>query len=150
MGISSGELIIAYLASNLVGAVMWWTSHHRPKIGRFMYSLLFLWAAQFNYRSCRSDPEVYKGYAEFAVIPFYKTLIEGWFSDNVTLMISLIAAGQLLIGLALLIGRLPARLGAWGGIVFLVAIAPLGMGSAFPATILMAMGCYSIAVAIKK
>lgn len=140
-------MIIAYLVSNLAGSVLWWTSHHRPKIGRFMYSLLFLWAGQFNLRSCRSDPDVYKGYAELAVIPFYKAFIEGWFSDHVTLMVSLIGVGQLLIGLALLIGMLPARLGAWGGIVFLVAIAPLGMGSAFPATILMAMGCYSIAKA---
>ena len=142
MGLSTGAFILAYLVSNLVGLIMAWTSYHKPLIGRFMYALLFLWAAQFNWRSCRSAPDVYTGYGEFTVFPFYKTFIEGWFSEHTELVVSLIAAGQGLIGLAMIIGRFPARLGAWGAMFFLLAIAPLGMGSAFPATILMALGAY--------
>lgn len=144
MEISSIGLIIAYLGSNLVGASMAWISLKRPVIGRFMFALLFLWAGQFNWRACRSDPQVYVGYGDFSVIPFLKTFIEGWFAENVTMAVSGIALGQVLIGLSMLAGGWLTRVGAWGGILFLAAISPLGMGSAFPATVLMALGCYFI------
>ena len=54
----------------------------------------------------------------------------------------MIAVCQILIAISLFSGGRSAKLGALGAMVFLVGIAPLGLGSAFPASLLMAVGCY--------
>jgi len=85
------------------------------------------------------SPEVYADtYGPIAVLPIYRNFIEGIFSQNATLFITLIASGQILSGIFLLMRKPMFVLGVIGGIVFFVAISPLGFGSAFPATLLMA------------
>jgi hypothetical protein len=46
-----------------------------------------------------------------------------------------------LIAAGILVGGVPARIALAGAAVFLFAIAPLGVGSGFPSTVLMAIGC---------
>jgi hypothetical protein len=53
-----------------------------------------------------------------------------------------IAVGQLLIFLGLLFNKMWVRLACIGGIIFGLAIGPLGVGSAFPATISMAVSFF--------
>jgi hypothetical protein len=69
----------------------------------------------------------------------YKNFINGIFSSHTTLFVTVIAFGQLLTGLFLLMKKKFFILGILGGIIFLLAIAPLGIGSAFPSTLLMAI-----------
>jgi hypothetical protein len=74
-------------------------------------------------------------------IPLYQAFIEGPFARNPALFVLPIALGQLLCGLAVLFGRGRwVRLGLVGCIVFLVAITGLGVGCAFPANLVMAIG----------
>ena len=63
----------------------------------------------------------------------YRDFITGWFSRHIQVMVVAIALGQAAIAL-LMASRVPARrwLGAAGASVFLLAIAPLGVGSGFP------------------
>ncbi|HPF67714.1 MAG TPA: hypothetical protein PLC20_08575, partial [Flavobacteriales bacterium] len=56
--------------------------------------------------------------------------------------IGAIAFGQGLVALGLLGRGMLRRIAAIGGIVFLVAIAPLGVGSAFPSSLLLALGLF--------
>jgi hypothetical protein len=49
-----------------------------------------------------------------------------------------------LIAASLFWGGWPARAALIGAIAFLIAITPLGVGSGFPSTVLMAVGCYRL------
>jgi hypothetical protein len=53
--------------------------------------------------------------------------------------------GQLLIGVGLMLNNAWTKLACIGGILFGLAIAPLGVGSAFPSTVSMAVGFYILA-----
>jgi hypothetical protein len=53
-------------------------------------------------------------------------------------IVALIAVGQALIGALVLLSGRSLRLGLVGAIVFLVAVAPLGTGAGFPATLILA------------
>jgi hypothetical protein len=58
--------------------------------------------------------------------------------------VGLVAACQALIALGLLLKGFVTRVACLGGIVFLLAITPFGVGSGFPATLLMAVGLYLV------
>ena len=53
-------------------------------------------------------------------------------------MVLIIAVGQVFIAMSTFMKRRWFRVGCIGGISFCLAIAPLGMGAAFPSTLLMA------------
>jgi hypothetical protein len=131
-------LVIAYVASNLVAILMVFCSWRLPQIGRVLYALLFGWASWKNATTSLRVPEVYREYARYAFLSVYRNFIEGFFAQHITL--GFIAACQGLIALSMLFKGRIFQLGAMGGIVFLVAIAPLGFGSAFPCTLVMALG----------
>jgi hypothetical protein len=59
-------------------------------------------------------------------------------------MVLSIAVGQVAIAIAMLLTDRWFRIGCLGGIIFCVSIAPLGLGSAFPATLLMALAFYRL------
>ena len=84
------------------------------------------------------DPQAYLSYSDHAV-EFYKFFIDGVFKSFTIFIVSLIGAGQILVGIFLLRKGKLFLLGILGGIIFLIAIAPLGIGSAFPSTLLMAL-----------
>ena len=115
----------AFVIGLLIVAVFW------PRVARVIFVVLFLGAGLFNGYTALTEPEAYLTYAEFA-IPIYRNFINGLFSQITTPFILAMAAGQLAVS-ALLAGKgLRLRLGIIGGIIFFVAIAPLGFGSAFP------------------
>ncbi|NNM33152.1 MAG: hypothetical protein HKO53_08800, partial [Gemmatimonadetes bacterium] len=59
--------------------------------------------------------------------------ILGWFRDHTTALVLSIAAGQLTIAVLMALNATwGLRLGVIGAIVFLLAIVPLGVGSALP------------------
>jgi hypothetical protein len=130
----------AYAGSLLVSLLLLAASWRWPNVGRLLFVLLFAWASQQNLRTALRQPGRYLDFAQYAYLALYREFILGPFARHVTPIVVAIAAGQLLIALLLLGTTRPARLGLAGGIVFLLAIAPLGTGAAFPATVLGALG----------
>jgi len=100
---------------------------------RWAAVLIFALAAWTNTRTALTNPLDYQAYVDLAILDLYRDFIVGWFRGHTRWLVLPIAAGQLTIALLLLIN---SRLSRWvavcGALVFLLAIAPLGIGSAFP------------------
>ncbi len=82
-----------------------------------------------------NQPEAYVAYEKYAVLDFYEAFITGFFADNVQWIILLIAFGQLLIAGFFMASKDLVRYAVIGATIFFLAIAPLGYGSAFPASL---------------
>jgi hypothetical protein len=106
-------------------------------------------AALFNMYLGNSNPQKYVEYGQGAV-GLYQKFIYGIFSSYTSLIVSLIALGQMLVGVFLLMKRALFKLGIFGGIIFLVSISPLGIGSAFPSTLLMSLSLVLLYSRYKK
>lgn len=135
--------LISIALSILLAVAAW----KRPNLGRFSFATLFAWAAFVNLRTALATPEVYLEYAKLTESPTYRAIIEGPFARHVTAYVAAIAVGQAAIAAAFLGRGALVKLGALGAIVFLVAIAPLGVGSAFPSTL---VGAGAAAVLLRR
>jgi hypothetical protein len=139
-------LIIVYAISNLIGLLYLLAAIKKTKLARLMFVLLFGWASCFNYILCHKHPEAYLMYGKGSV-QFYANFINGWFKSHVTLFVSLIAIGQALITMGMLLKGIWVKLACIGVIIFLLSIALLGMYAAFPFSIFVSLSAYFI---IKK
>jgi hypothetical protein len=119
----------------LVAARVW------PRVGRALYLALFVWACSVNWLTALERPQVYLEYADLAVLGAYREFIRGFFAGHIVEIVGTIATCQGLIAAGLLVGGKLARLALAGAAVFLVMIAPLGVGSGFPSSVIMAAGC---------
>ncbi|TNE48785.1 MAG: hypothetical protein EP344_18560 [Bacteroidetes bacterium] len=135
---------IAYSISNLVALLMLWACWKRPAIGRVLFLLLFAWAAWMNTTTALHTPEGYMEYAQYTFSGWYKQFIQGFFAAHAQPIVLTIATGQALIALGMLTRGPVFKLAAIGAILFLVAIAPLGVGSAFPCTLVMAVAMWQL------
>ncbi|HLP52050.1 MAG TPA: hypothetical protein VK154_14275 [Chitinophagales bacterium] len=138
---------IPWLISNvaallIVGAALW-----RPKLARLLFFLLFGWACWMNYTTSHNNPNAYLEYASLTPFTVYSNFINGWFKEHITIMVTLISIGQGLIALGMLLNGWWVRLACIGAIIFLMAIAPLGVGSGFPFSITASIAAWLI---IKK
>lgn len=120
-----------------------------PKIGKVAWGIIFILAGIFNLYTVISNPQAYLVYSQGAV-GLYQKFINGVFSSYAALIVSSIASGQILVGIFMLMKRKLFLLGIVGGIIFLVAIAPLGIGSAFPSTLLMSISLVLLYLRYKK
>ena len=78
-------------------------------------------------------------YAHTAISDWYSNFISGdWFNTHTESFIGFIAVCQALIAIGVSLKGWLYKISLWGAVVFLLAIMPLGMGSAFPCTISMA------------
>jgi hypothetical protein len=137
---TSAAFWTSYATSNLVAFILLFSSIWKPATARFLYTLLFLWAGYVNFNLATSDPVTYLSYADHAILPFYKSFIQGWFSKHIESIVLTIAVIQFIIALSMWVKPPLFRVGACAGIIFLLAVAPLGLASAIPATIIMATG----------
>jgi len=145
-GIDNNTYIIAYFISNLFALLMVLAAVKAPRLGRLLFFILFAWAAAFNTYTAATKPTIYQMYAQTAISDWYRDFINGaWFGSNTTPFIATIAAGQLLIAIGVCLKGVLYRLSLWGAAIFLLAIMPLGMGSAFPCTISMATAAMILA-----
>jgi hypothetical protein len=138
---SHTEIIIAVVASNLVALVLLLLAWKKKNAARILFSILFLWAAFTNWKTVSSSPTVYLDYTKYAIDP-YVWIINNILAENIQGYIYAIAAGQLMIGLGFLGRGLLVKISCIGGIIFFVAIAPLGLGSAFPFSITASIALY--------
>lgn len=111
-------------------------------ITRIFLAGFFLWASYINSSTAINTPQVYLDYANLDALPFYSHFINGFFAKYVTTFVLVIAIGQFLVFAGLVLNRLWVKLACIGGLIFGLAIAPLGVGSGFPATISMAVAFY--------
>jgi hypothetical protein len=136
------EWLIPYIISNIVFGLSVVAALKRPMWTRIFFAGFFLWAAYFNSTSAIQSPDIYLDYANLDALPLYSNFINGFFSDHITGLVSTIAVGQFLIALGLILNKIWVKLASIGGIIFGLAIAPLGVGSAFPATVSMAVAYF--------
>ena len=130
-----------YIVSNaiallLLGIVFW-----RPFTARVILSVIFLGAAIVNGVVAIYRPQTYLNYADVAALPAYENFILGYFSHHITLIVCTIAVLQLLAGVFMTFRNVLGPIALAGAAFFLVAIAPLGAGAAFPCSILLALSC---------
>ncbi|HEX5214036.1 MAG TPA: hypothetical protein VFV98_01165 [Vicinamibacterales bacterium] len=135
---TSTEMFYAQLISIAVALTMVLVSWRSRLAGRLFFVLLFSWAAFVNTRLALTDPIVYLGYASLAWSEWYRAFIRGFFAAHITGIVVAIAIGQAAIALLVATTGRAVSVGLWGAIVFLLAIAPLGVGAGFPTTLIMA------------
>jgi len=146
-GLEVPQYLIAYLISNTIAIALLLLAWKQPRIARVSFSVLFIWACYTNWHLALTKPNDYLFYGNLTFLSSYKNFILGWFSQYILLAVGFIATCQGLIALSLLLkGRLYAT-GIIGAIIFLLAIAPLGVGSAFPCTVILAVALF---VLLKK
>ena len=126
------EYLVMYLGANLVGLALLGAAFWRPRIVRWVWVGIFLWAAAVNTTTAATEPWVYLAYAGLTPSDLYRAFIEGWFSRHIQPMVLSVATGQLAIAILLAGSSRGRRIGVAGACVFLLAIAPLGVGSGFP------------------
>jgi hypothetical protein len=120
----------------LVAAIKW------PRIARLSFFILFAWASWTNWRESQQTPEFYLDYADLTWNDWYKDFITGWFAQHIELAVGFIATCQGLIAISMLFKGWIFKIGSIGAIVFLISILPLGVGSGFPCTAIMAIAIY--------
>jgi hypothetical protein len=130
------EYRYAYLVSNAIALALLGLSFRRPNWVRWLSVAIFGWAAFTNSRIAITRPLDYQTFGDLTPFAAYRDFIHGWFRAHTASLLLPIAAGQLAIALMLIVNRrLMRRLAVIGAGVFLIAIAPLGVGSAFPFSI---------------
>lgn len=133
------EWLWPYIISNIVFGLTILSALKKPMLARIFLGGFFLWASYFNSTSAINSPEIYLDYARLDALPAYTNFINGFFSRHITPFVCTIAAGQFLIFAGMVLNKRLTELACVGGIIFGLAIAPLGVGSAFPSTVSMAI-----------
>jgi len=136
------EYFLPFIISNIVFGLTIVGALKKPMYTRVFLAAFFLWASYFNSTSGIRSPEIYLTYARLDALPFYSDFINGFFSYYITPFVLTIAIGQFLLFIGLILNKVWTKIACIGGIIFGLAIAPLGVGSAFPATVSMAVAFY--------
>jgi hypothetical protein len=136
------EYLITVLVSNAVFGLALLAAVTRPLIARVFFVLLFIGAGVFNSINVFNDPVSYLMFADLTPIQIYKTFIAGYFADHVHVFVVIIAIGQVILGIAMAAPDPWTRLGFLGGMIFGLAITPLGVGSGFPSTLTMTVALF--------
>ncbi|MBN1273948.1 MAG: hypothetical protein JXB26_16915 [Candidatus Aminicenantes bacterium] len=145
------KYLIPYILSQAAAVVLIFVCFKWPRAGKIVWGIIFTAAGVFNMYQALTNPGIYaKVYGETAFLAVYKDFIYGVFQNHAALFVGLIASGQILTGILLWMRSTFHKLGILGGIVFLAAISPLGVGSAFPATLLMAFSLVLILLRWKR
>jgi hypothetical protein len=138
-----GEYLIPYLISQVASIIILIVAWKKTKWARVLFALLFFWAAGTNMYIGITKPDTYQLYADLA-IPVYRDFINGWFSQYNYIVIPLIAVGQFLIALGMLLRGWWITAACLGAIIFLLSIAPLMVGAAFPFSITVSIAAWVI------
>jgi len=133
------EFIGPYIVTNIVSATLILLATKWPRLTRIVFILIFVSAGLFNIYTALTRPEAYHLYGDMVALELYRNFIHGFFKEHTQAIILTIALGQLSVAALLSCKGNLFKLGVVGGIIFFVAIAPLGFGSAFSATLLMAL-----------
>jgi hypothetical protein len=122
----------------LVAAAKW------PKVARLLFSLLFIGGGFWNLFASLTMPQFYVDTYGHLATPPYAAFIFGPLAANVALFVVPIAISELAIGLLATGTGRALQLAMIGVMVFLLAIAPMGVGSAFPFSIFGIAAAYLV------
>ena len=139
------EYLMPYIISQAASLTMLIAALKRSRWARWLFSMLFLWASATNMYIGLTDPDSYLDNARFA-IPLYQDFINGWFSHYNHIIIPLIAVGQFFIAAGMILNGWRVKLACIGSIIFLLSIAPLMVGSAFPFSITVSIAAVLILI----
>jgi hypothetical protein len=134
-------LVAVYIIANILAFFSILASTRFPKLARLFFLFLFGWAFWINSSMAIDTPWVYQDYADSS-IPIYRKFITGAFESIMTPLVLVIAAGQALLAILMTLKGKLFKLGCWGGIIFCLAVSPIGSYAAFPATLFMAIALY--------
>jgi len=137
------EYLVPYTISQGVSIVFLIVAWKRTRWARALFSVLFLWASATNMYIGLTNPDSYLDNARFA-IPLYQDFINGWFGHYNHIIIPLIAVGQFFISIGMLLHGWWVKLACIGSIIFLLSIAPLMVGAAFPFSITVSIASWVI------
>jgi len=137
------EYLVPYLISQAASLIILIAAWKRTRLARWLFSVLFLWASATNMYMGLTDPDSYLNNAQFA-IPLYQDFINGWFSHYNHMIMPLIAVGQFFIAIGMLLRSCWVKLACIGSIIFLLSIAPLMVGAAFPFSITVSIAAWLI------
>lgn len=140
----SSAYLAPFLVSNAVAAGLILLAIKWPRLAHGLLVFVFLAAGAFNIYTALTKPESYLDYVNWATLHIYLDFINGPFAAYTQVFVLAIAVGQLSVAALLTRSGRLFDLGTVGGIIFFVAIAPLGIGSAFPSTLLMAIALFFV------
>jgi hypothetical protein len=141
-GLDNQLYIILLLISNVVAIFQLIAAIKWPRVARVSFFLLFAWASWTNWKTSQQTPQYYLEYGELAWSEWYRTFINGWFAEHTKFAVGFVATCQGLIAISMLMKGWIFKTGCAGGILFLVAILPLGVGAGFPCTGIMAIAIF--------
>ena len=131
-----GEQIVAewgnYVGWNVTAIVLVQVAAKWPKLARGLFSVLFLGAGAWNLFASLTMPAFYVATYGPVATPPYAAFITGPFAANPARFVVPIAVGQLAIGILATGTGTWVRVAMLGSMAFLLAIAPMGVGAAFP------------------
>jgi hypothetical protein len=131
-----------YIGWNIAVLLLLLAAAQRPKVARLLFSILFFGAGIWNLFASLTMPAFYVTTYGPVATPPYAAFINGPFASNPALFVVPIALGQLAIGILAAGTGARVRLAMVGSVVFLLAIAPMGVGAAFPFSIVGSLAAY--------
>ena len=137
------DLLFPYLFVQAISLLFLLASSRRPRLGRLMFAVLFLYAAVYNMELGLTEPEIYLMLFSSA-LPLYRDVIEGWFSTYHHILIPCFAMAQFLLGTAMLLQGNWVKGACIAAIVFFLLITPLMGGSWFPFSIILSLAVFRI------
>lgn len=133
------ETLTPFIISNAVALAILWFSLENKAVAKKMISILFVVAGFFNLYMAFQNPAAYCNFADMATHEWLKTFIRGLFAEYTTTIVSAISIAQVYIGISIMKTGRRFMTGCIGGIIFGLAIAPLGVGSAFPSSLVLSI-----------
>lgn len=140
--LDNNTYLVLCIISNIIALLMLLAAWKHYRISRLMFFLVFVWASWTNWNEAIIAPQFYLDYAGLTFSDLYRDFIKGWFSWHITLAVGFIATCQALIAISMLLKGWIFKTGAIGAIIFMLAIAPLGVGAAFPCTLILAVAMW--------
>jgi hypothetical protein len=137
-----GFINLTWILTNTGALILLFFAWKLPRTAKLMYLILFGWASWVNTTTAIENPIIYLDTAIYTPFTIYKEIILGFFSMHITLIVISIAVCQALIAISMVGKGGLFKTGAAGGIIFLLCIAPLGAGSGFPFTVILAAGLW--------
>lgn len=140
---TQAQIIVTYIISNIAAVTFLLITIYSNRLARTLFAALFISAGFINWIVVHTHPNDYLNYSKYAV-GMYRDLIIGPFQNYITPVVSFMAVCQVLVGLGLLYRGAILRTSCIVGSIFLVAISPLGIATAFPSGLIWAVGLYAI------
>ncbi len=136
--------LMEWTISNIIALILLFLCWKRPIYGRYAFGVVFLIASVVNTLTALAGPSVYLNYRDMVILKHYRIFIDSFFTYHIQEIVLGIAFGQFLIFLGLIYGRFLLKPALIGGIIFSIAIIPLGIGSALPFPIIMGLSLWML------